>query len=80
MSKLNSACPEERFGKILQLCFFSDFEQKIFRRIVKTAFYVSGEHLGKFVFFFENHAVEAARIGKTPEKSIHTEGIVFLSY
>ena len=87
-------CQEEYFGeKIIEKCYeflkfmnfqqknLSDFEQKIFGRVVETAFCVSR---GTFVVknFIEKCA-GSRKIGKSPEKKAYILGewfwMIFLS-
>ena len=50
-SKLISTCPEEHLKHFFVNWFFSDFEQKIFGRVVKTAFYVTRGNIFSEFFF-----------------------------
>ena len=49
---------------------FWDFARTIFGRVVKTALYVSGVTFSANNFF-ENFAIDAARIGKSIEKKVY---------
>ena len=78
--KLHSVSPEELFGEKLllrELChFFSDFEQKLFDGIVKTAVYVSR---GTFWVLKKKRDHVYSELGSSEEESLHTEGMILLS-
>ena len=68
MSKLQSNFAGEHFGENEKIYeFFKKIrtEQKVFGRVVRTACYVPRETSAKII---EKFAVDAVRIGKSPEK------------
>ena len=82
-SELPFTCPKEHCGKsfnfISLLSFFSqDFDRKFVGKIVKIAFYFSGEAFSATNCWPENFAVDDACIGKFQGKNPQTEELLFL--